>query len=63
MTQGMHAVRDKLKKNVRISHAKAFALLKGELIVSHNLPPELAQGISNAPGEINDDSKSAPPEA
>lgn len=70
MTEGMHLVREKSGENVRISHAKAYGLLKGELIVDKNLPPELAQGLfahpgtypvlvrlSTAPGEINDDSK------
>lgn len=55
---------------VRISHAKAHGFLKGEFTVEDNLPPELAQGlfsrpasypavvrISNAPGELLDDSK------
>jgi hypothetical protein len=44
MTEGMHSVRDNTGKNVRISHAKAFALLKGKLIVNANPAPELAQG-------------------
>ena len=72
MTEGMHLVRKESggSENVRISHAKAFGLLKGELIVQSGLPPELAQGLfaqqrtypvlvrlSTAPGEINDDSK------
>ena len=70
MTEGMHAVREKTGENVRISHAKAFGLLQGELLVDKNLPPELAQGLfaqpgrypvlvrlATAPGEINDDSK------
>ncbi len=70
MTQGMHLVREKTGENVRISHAKAFGVLKGELVVNDNLPRELAQGLfaragahpvlvrlSTAPGEINDDAK------
>jgi hypothetical protein len=72
MTEGMHLVRKESgsPENVRISHAKAFGLLKGELIVKSGLPPELAQGLfaqpgthpvlvrlATAPGEINDDSK------
>lgn len=72
MTEGMHLVRRESgsRENVRISHAKAFGLLTGELIVQSNLPPELAQGLfaqpgrhpvlvrlATAPGEINDDSK------
>ena len=72
MTEGMHLVRRESGggENVRISHAKAFGLLKGELIVQDGLSPELAQGLfaqpgshpavvrlSTAPGELNDDSK------
>lgn len=71
MTDGMHLVRKESGgENVRISHAKAFGLLKGELIVQDGLPPELSQGLfsqpgshpvlvrlATAPGEINDDSK------
>ena len=70
MTEGMHKVREKTNKTVRISHAKAFGLLKGTLTVESDLPRELAQGLfskagtyevlvrlATAPGEINDDSK------
>ncbi len=70
MTEGMHLVREKSGENIRISHAKAFGLLQGELVIEKNLPPELAQGLfaqggthpvlvrlATAPGEINDDSK------
>jgi hypothetical protein len=72
MTDGMHLVRKESgdRENVRISHAKAFGLLKGELVVRDDLPTELAQGLfsqpgshpvlvrlATAPGEINDDSK------
>ncbi len=70
MTTGMHNVRKNVGKNVRISHAKAFGLLKGTLTVESDLPRELAQGLfaqpgtydvlvrlASAPGEINDDSK------
>lgn len=71
MTEGMHLVRKESGgENVRISHAKAFGLLKGELIIADDLPAELRQGlfanpgthpvlvrVSTAPGEINDDSK------
>lgn len=72
MTEGMHLVRKEsgANENVRISHAKAFGLLQGELIVEKNLPLEVAQGLfsqpgsypvlvrlATAPGEINDDSK------
>ncbi len=70
MSKGVANVRQEFGKSVRISHAKAFAVLKGTLVVEANLPRELAQGIfakpatyqvlvrmANAPGEINDDSK------
>ncbi len=70
LTTGMHNVREKTGRDVRISHAKAFGLLKGTLTVENNLPAELAQGLfakpgtydvlvrlSSVPGEINDDSK------
>ncbi len=70
MSKGVGIVREKTGKSVRISHAKAFAVLKGKLVVESNLPVQLAQGIfskpatydvlvrmANAPGEINDDSK------
>lgn len=59
---------------VRISHAKAHAIVKGELIVEEDLPPELAQGLfanaqtypvvvrfANSPGELVDDSKVSAP--
>ena len=70
MTQGMESVREKYGRSVRVSHAKAHALLKGELTVGDGLPRELAQGLfANAgryevlvrmaqqPGELLDDSK------
>ena len=70
MTEGMHKVREKTGKDVRISHAKAFGVLKGQLTVRTGLPHELAQGLfakpatydvlvrlATAPGEINDDAK------
>ena len=70
MTDGQHISREKYGKSVRISHAKAHGLLKGELIVSDELPPEFAQGLfqpgakhpvvirlATAPGEYTDDSK------
>ena len=57
----------------RSVHAKAHALLKGEMVVRGGLPPELAQGIfaaprtypvalrfSTNPGDILDDPLSAP---
>ncbi len=70
MTDGQHIAREKYGKSVRISHAKAHGLLKGELVVSDDLPPEFAQGLfqpgakypvvvrlASAPGEFTDDSK------
>ena len=70
MSKGMANVREKTGKNVRISHGKAFGVLKGQLVVNPGLPLELAQGLfaqpgtyqvlvrmANAPGEITDDSK------
>lgn len=35
---------------VRAVHAKAHAILAGELVVEHGLPPELAQGLFATPG-------------
>ena len=70
MTDGMKLGREKYGRSVRISHAKAHGLLKGELIVNGDLPLELAQGLfahpgryevlvrmAQAPGELLDDSK------
>ncbi len=70
MTEGMHKVREKVGKDVRVSHAKAFGVLQGQLVVRPDLPNELAQGLfakpgsydvlvrlASTPGEINDDSK------
>ena len=70
MTEGQNITREKYGKAVRISHAKAHGLLKGQLIVRDGLPPELAQGLfakpgtypvvvrlATAPGEFTDDSK------
>ena len=72
MEQGMANVKQthQLPQSVRISHAKAHALLTGELVVDNQLPSELAQGLfaqpgshpvivrlSAAPGEPTDDSK------
>ena len=70
MSKGVGIVREKEGKSVRISHGKAFGVLKGKLTVSPGLPRELAQGIfaqpgtydvlvrmATAPGEITDDSK------
>ena len=70
MTDGQHNSREKYGTSVRISHAKAHGLLKGELIIPDTLAPELAQGLfarpgthpvvvrlATAPGEFTDDSK------
>ena len=70
MTDGQHISREKYGHSVRISHAKAHGLLKGELIVSDDLPAGFAQGLfqpgarhpvvirlATAPGEFTDDSK------
>jgi hypothetical protein len=70
MADGMRLAREKYGHSVRISHAKAHGLLKGELIVADGLPLELAQGLfaqpgryevlvrmAQAPGELLDDSK------
>lgn len=70
MSKGLENVREKTGKAVRISHAKAFGVLKGQLVINADLPTQLAQGLfakpgtyqvlvrmANAPGELNDDSK------
>ena len=70
MTKGMELAREKYGRSVRVSHAKAHGLLKGELIVEDGLPHELAQGLfakpgryevlvrmAQQPGEMLDDSK------
>ena len=70
MTEGTHKAHEKYGHDVRISHAKAHALLKGQLLVHGDLPLELAQGLfarqgtydvlvrmASAPGELLDDSK------
>ncbi len=70
MTEGMELARQKYGRSVRVSHAKAHALLKGELTVLDGLPQELAQGMfarpgcydvlvrmAQQPGELLDDSK------
>ncbi|GAA0448203.1 MULTISPECIES: catalase family protein [Sphingomonas] len=38
---------------VRVSHAKSHALLRGELHVRDDLPPELAQGLFAKPGRYS----------
>lgn len=73
MSDGMHQVHEKMGRSVRVSHAKAHALLEGTLTVYDGLPPELAQGLfahpatykvlvrmAQAPGEFLDDSKVQP---
>lgn len=70
MSKEMPVTREKYGRDVRTSHAKPYALLKGHLLVPHGLPPEYAQGLfaqpgryevvvrmAAAPGEILDDSK------
>ena len=70
MTKGMHLVREKYGRSVRVSHGKAHGLLKGSLEVMDGLPAELAQGLfarpgryevlvrmAQQPGELLDDSK------
>ncbi len=72
--KGMHIVRDRDGESQRISHAKAFGFVKGELVVDDNLPPELKQGLfaqpgshpvvvrmAMAPGEVLDDRKVSTP--
>jgi len=68
MRQGGALTRERHGHAVRTSHAKAYGLLKGELRVLPNLPPELAQGLfarprvypvvarlAQVPGELLDD--------
>lgn len=70
MSTGLHNVKVKEGRAVRISHAKAYAFVKGEFIVADGLPAELAQGLfatpatypvlmrmATAPGELLDDAK------
>lgn len=70
MTEGQNLTREKYGRPLRISHAKAHAVVKGQLVVRGDLPLELAQGLfskpgtydvlvrmSAAPGELLDDSK------
>ena len=46
MTKGIHLEREKYGRSVRISHAKARGLLKGQLTVDAGLLAELAEGLS-----------------
>ena len=70
MTQGQNTTREKYGRAVRISHAKAHGIVRGELTIPAGLPPELAQGLfarpgtypvvvrlATSPGELLDDSK------
>lgn len=70
MTEGQDITREKYGRPIRISHAKAHAVLKGQLIIRDDLSFELAQGLfarpgtydvlvrmASAPGELLDDSK------
>jgi hypothetical protein len=70
MADGHAKTEQKYGRSIRISHAKAHAILRGKLIVQNNLPFELAQGLfakpasydvlvrmASAPGELLDDSK------
>ena len=45
MTQQSHVVEKRERHAVRASHAKSSACVVGELLVSENLPAELAQGL------------------
>lgn len=54
MMVGMaETVRQKHGKAMRATHAKATGLLKGELVVPADLPPELAQGMFARPGRYD----------
>lgn len=70
MAEGHSKTEKKYGRSMRISHAKAHAILRGKLIVHEDLPSELAQGLfttpgtydvlvrmASAPGEMLDDSK------
>lgn len=70
MKDGQNTTSEKYGRSIRISHAKAHAVLRGKLIVRGDLPGELAQGLfakpreydvlvrmASAPGELLDDSK------
>ena len=74
MSKGAEAVREKEGRAFRSSHAKAHALVHGELTVAPALPPELAQGLfaqartfqvvvrlAHVPGELLDDRKVSTP--
>lgn len=74
MKTGERFGRETYGRSLRSSHSKAHALLKGELAVTRDLPPELRQGIfaversypvlarlSHAPGELLDDRRVSTP--
>jgi hypothetical protein len=50
MDFGTHHARDADRSHGRRSHAKCLGALRGELRVSPDLPPELAQGLFGSPG-------------
>jgi hypothetical protein len=74
MAGGGRITRERYGRSVRTSHAKAHGILKGELRVLENLPPELRQGLfaeartypvvarlSHVPGEFLDDRRVSTP--
>jgi hypothetical protein len=74
MGEGGEATCRRYGRYVRVSHAKAHALLRGELHVPDDLPPELAQGLfakpgrypvvvrmAQVPGELLDDTRVSTP--
>ena len=74
MRKGGQVTRERYGHSVRTSHAKAHALLKGELQVRDGLPSELRQGLfaaprgypvvvrlSHVPGELLDDRRVSTP--
>jgi hypothetical protein len=74
MGAGGRITRERYGRFVRTSHAKAHGILKGELRVLENLPPELRQGLfaeartypvvarlSHVPGEFLDDRRVSTP--
>lgn len=53
MTQMAETVKQKEGVAMRATHAKATGLLKGELVIAGDLPPELAQGMFARPGRYD----------
>lgn len=53
MVQMAEQVRAQHGQAMRATHAKATGLLKGELVVEANLPPELAQGMFAQPARYD----------